>query len=87
MFDRCCINNDETPKALEMEQDNVIEVYKEQTQLHQNSCSISNALGVSSSMIQHLSNKNMKELVKFSVEYNFQLTTLCHTRHSVLQWI
>ena len=34
MFDRCCINNDETPKALEMEQDNVIEVYQEQTQLH-----------------------------------------------------
>ena len=34
MFDRHCINNDKTPKVLEIEQDNVIEVYQEQTQLH-----------------------------------------------------
>ena len=31
MFDGRRINDDETPKALEMEQDDVIEVYQEQT--------------------------------------------------------
>ena len=31
LFDGRRINDDETPKALEMEQDDVIEVYQEQT--------------------------------------------------------
>ena len=31
LFDGCRINDDKTPKALEMEQDDVIEVYQEQT--------------------------------------------------------
>ena len=32
LFDRMRINDDETPKSLEMEQDDVIEVYQEQTE-------------------------------------------------------
>ena len=34
LFDGRRINDDETPKALEMEQDDVIEVYQEQTGGH-----------------------------------------------------
>ena len=34
LFDGRRINDDETPKALEMEQDDVIEVYQEQRWIH-----------------------------------------------------
>ncbi len=38
LFDGRRINDDETPKALEMEQDDVIEVYQEQTGGAHGSC-------------------------------------------------
>ena len=34
LFDRCCIIDDETPKALEIEQDHVIEFVLGTPQLH-----------------------------------------------------